>query len=189
MKFRLFGHPTSVLTTALSCAVCLVSAAEAQQAPSSPAAGASGSDVLQEVIVTATKRSESLQQIPLSITAVTGEALEEKNAFNFEDYARGIPNVSFTDNGVGRERVAIRGVDSKTGTTTVGYYFDETPIPDSSSVSAEKVAFDPDLVDVNRIEVLRGPQGTVFGSGSMGGTIRVIPNAPNVSAYEFSVKD
>jgi outer membrane receptor protein involved in Fe transport len=156
----------------------------AQPAPSA----ATTAEALQEIVVTATKRAESIQEIPLSVTAVTGEMLENKSAFNFDDYARGIANLSFTDNGVGRERVAIRGVDSKTGTSTVGYYFDETPIPDSSSVSAEKVAFDPDLVDINRVEILRGPQGTVFGSGSMGGTIRLIPNEPNPSRQEFSIK-
>jgi outer membrane receptor protein involved in Fe transport len=143
---------------------------------------------LEEIIVTATKRQESIQQIPISVTAITEKMLEDKSALNFTDYARGVPNLSFIDVGVGRERVAIRGVDSKTGTTTVGYYFDETPIPDSSSVSAVKVAFDPELIDVNRVEVLRGPQGTVFGSGSMGGTIRVIPNAPDVKQSGFSVK-
>jgi outer membrane receptor protein involved in Fe transport len=157
-------------------------------AQTAPSAGAASADVLQEIIVTATKRAESIQEIPLSITAVTGEMLENRSAFNFDDYARGIANLSFTDNGVGRERIAIRGVDSKTGTSTVGYYYDETPIPDSSSVSAEKVSFDPDLVDINRVEILRGPQGTVFGSGSMGGTIRLIPNEPNPTRQEFNLK-
>jgi iron complex outermembrane receptor protein len=171
---------------AVVCSV-LFNPAVAQDA--SRAAHAADSESLQEIIVTATKRQESVQQIPLSVTAITGQMLEEKSAQNFSDYARGVPNLSFIDVGDGRERIAIRGIDSKTGTTTVGYYFDETPIPDSSSVSAVKVAFDPDLIDVNRVEVLRGPQGTVFGSGSMGGTIRVIPNGPDVSQFDYSVKD
>ncbi len=135
---------------------------------------------LEEVVVTATKRSESLQRVPLSVTAMTSAALEQKSAENFADYARSVPSLSFIDLGAGRQRVAIRGIDSKTGSTVVGYYLDETPIPDSSSASAEKVAFDPSLIDVDRVEVLRGPQGTVYGAGSMGGTIRVIPKAPNV---------
>lgn len=141
-------------------------------------------DELEEVVVTATKRSESLQRVPLSITAVTSAALEQKSAENFADYARSVPALSFIDLGAGRQRVAIRGIDSKTGSTVVGYYLDETPIPDSSSASAEKVAFDPSLIDVDRVEVLRGPQGTVYGAGSMGGTIRVIPKAPNPSAQQ-----
>ena len=146
-------------------------------------------DSLQEVLVTATKRKESLQRIPISVTAISGQELEDRNAVNFDDYARAIPDLSFTDLGDGRERIAIRGVDSKVGQAVVGYYFGETPIPDSSSVSAEKVAFDPEIVDINRVEVLRGPQGTVFGSGSMGGTIRLIPNEPDSTKDELSVRN
>ena len=144
---------------------------------------------LQEVLVTATKRKESLQKIPISVTVIGGQALEDRNAVNFDDYARSVPDLSFTDLGDGRERIAIRGVDSKIGQAVVGYYFGETPIPDSSSVSAEKVAFDPEIVDINHIEVLRGPQGTVFGSGSMGGTIRIIPNEPDSTKDELSLKN
>jgi iron complex outermembrane recepter protein len=140
-------------------------------------------------LVTATKREESLQKIPISVTAISGQDLQDRNAVNFDDYARTVPGLSFTDLGGGRERIAIRGVDSKIGQAVVGYYFGETPIPDSSSVSAEKVAFDPEIVDINRVEVLRGPQGTVFGSGSMGGTIRVIPNEPDATKRELLIKN
>jgi iron complex outermembrane recepter protein len=152
-------------------------------------ASSSESESLQEVLVTATKRKESLQRIPISVTALAGQDLEDRNAVNFDDYARTVPDLSFTDLGDGRERIAIRGVDSKIGQAVVGYYFGETPIPDSSSVSAEKVAFDPEIVDINRVEVLRGPQGTVFGSGSMGGTIRIIPNGPDSTKDELSLKN
>jgi iron complex outermembrane recepter protein len=146
-------------------------------------------DSVQEILVTATKREEPLQRIPMSVTSIGGQALEDRNAVNFDDYARGIADLSFTDLGDGRERIAIRGVDSKIGQAVVGYYFGETPIPDSSSVSAEKVAFDPEIVDINRVEVLRGPQGTVFGSGSMGGTIRIIPNEPDSTKDELSIRN
>jgi iron complex outermembrane receptor protein len=152
--------------------------------------GPDPTDVLQEIIVTATKRSESIQEIPISITALTGATLEAEGALNFDEYARSVPGLSFTDTGVGRERIAIRGIDATVGSTVVGYYLDETPIPDASgqTLSAENVAFDPELVDINRVEVLRGPQGTVFGAGSMGGTIRIIPNAPNPKSFESSAK-
>jgi iron complex outermembrane receptor protein len=109
-----------------------------------------GVDSLQEILVTATKREESLQRIPISVTAIAGQDLEDRNAVNFDDYARTVPDLSFTDLGNGRERIAIRGVDSKIGQAVVGYYFGETPIPDSSSVSAEKVAFDPEIVEALR---------------------------------------
>jgi iron complex outermembrane receptor protein len=158
---------------------------------STPQYGASLPDMgsLEEILVTATKREQSLQRIPISVTAISGQELEDRNAVNFDDYARGVPDLSFTDLGDGRERISIRGVDSKIGQAVVGYYFGETPIPDSSSVSAAKVAFDPAIVDINRVEVLRGPQGTVFGSGSMGGTIRIIPNEPESTKEELSIKD
>ena len=153
--------------------------------------GASVADMgsLDEIVVTSRKREESVQKIPISVTAISGQDLEGRNALHFDDYARAIPDLSFTDLGDGRERIAIRGVDSKIGQAVVGYYYGETPIPDSSSVSAEKVAFDPEIVDINRVEVLRGPQGTVFGAGSMGGTIRIIPNTPDSTQDELSIKD
>jgi iron complex outermembrane recepter protein len=165
-------------------------AANPSQGSAAPhAASLLDTDSLEEILVTATKRKESLQKIPISVTALSGQDLQDRNAVNFDDYARTIPGVSFTDLGDGRERIAIRGVDSKIGQAVVGYYFGETPIPDSSSVSAEKVAFDPEIVDINRVEVLRGPQGTVFGSGSMGGTIRVIPNEPDLTKDELSIRN
>jgi iron complex outermembrane recepter protein len=160
-----------------------------QSLATSPAASLPDVNSVQEVLVTATKRKESLQRIPISVTAIGGKDLEDRNAVNFDDYARTVPDLSFTDLGNGRERIAIRGVDSKIGQAVVGYYFGETPIPDSSSVSAEKVAFDPEIVDINHVEVLRGPQGTIFGSGSMGGTIRIIPNEPDSAKEELSLKN
>jgi iron complex outermembrane receptor protein len=152
--------------------------------------GRDTTDTLKEIVVTATKRSESVQEIPISITALTGDLLDAKGALNFDDYARSVPGLSFTDTGVGRERIAIRGVDATVGSTVVGYYLDETPIPDASgqTLSAENVAFDPELIDIDRVEVLRGPQGTLFGAGSMGGTIRIIPKAPNPERIEISAK-
>jgi outer membrane receptor protein involved in Fe transport len=186
----------AVTAEALLCYMALYESANAQGAANSSqgtvaahAASLLDTDSLEEILVTATKRKESLQKIPISVTAISGRDLQDRNVVNFDDYARSVPGVSFTDLGDGRERIAIRGVDSKIGQSVVGYYFGETPIPDSSSVSAEKVAFDPEIVDINRVEVLRGPQGTVFGSGSMGGTIRVIPNEPDSTKEELSIKN
>jgi iron complex outermembrane recepter protein len=186
----------AVTAAGLLCYMALHESANAQGA-ANPSRGSAApraaslldTDSLEEILVTATKRKESLQKIPISVTAISGQDLQDRNAVNFDDYARTVPGVSFTDLGDGRERIAIRGVDSKIGQAVVGYYFGETPIPDSSSVSAEKVAFDPEIVDINRVEVLRGPQGTVFGSGSMGGTIRVIPNEPDSTKDELSIKN
>src|SRR5271154_3948355 len=196
---RRYMHPrrmATVTATGLLSCMALQQLADAEQAANTSQAstaptGASLPDIdsLEEILVTATKREESLQKIPISVTSISGRHLEDRNAVNFDDYARGVPDLSFTDLGDGRERIAIRGVDSKIGQAVVGYYFGETPIPDSSSVSATKVAFDPEIVDINRVEVLRGPQGTVFGSGSMGGTIRIIPNEPDLTKEELSIRN
>jgi iron complex outermembrane recepter protein len=187
----------TVTAAALLCYIALYQSADSQQAanPSQsstvPPHGAPipDRDSLAEILVTARKREESLQSIPISVTAISGQSLEDRNALNFDDYARSVADLSFTDLGDGRERIAIRGVDSKIGQAVVGYYFGETPIPDSSSLSAQKVAFDPEIIDIQRVEVLRGPQGTVFGSGSMGGTIRIIPNEPDSTTDELSIRD
>jgi outer membrane receptor protein involved in Fe transport len=193
---RALLKPSAVVVAGLFLNMALNQAANAQRAINPLqdsimpyASSLPDTDSLQEVLVTATKREESLQKIPISVTAILGRDLEDRNAINFDDYARAVPGLSFTDLGDGRERISIRGVDSKIGQAVVGYYFGETPIPDSSSVSAAKVAFDPEIVDINRVEVLRGPQGTVFGSGSMGGTIRIIPNEPDSTKDEWSIKD
>jgi iron complex outermembrane recepter protein len=187
----------TVTAAALLCYIALYQSADSQQAanPSESStapphgAPAPNIDSLAEILVTARKREESLQSIPISVTAISGQSLEERNALNFDDYARTVADLSFTDLGDGRERIAIRGVDAKIGQAVVGYYFGETPIPDSSSLSAQKVAFDPEIVDIQRVEVLRGPQGTVFGSGSMGGTIRIIPNEPDSTKDELTIRD
>ncbi|QIB64600.1 TonB-dependent receptor [Kineobactrum salinum] len=156
-------------------------------------AGAS-SFMIEEVVVTATRREEKLTDVPLSIQALGGDALERQGAVNFADYARGIAGVAFVDNGPGRSQIFMRGVstgvDVDTGKeSTVGVYIDEVPVSEGSS--------QPDLrlYDIDRVEVLRGPQGTVYGSGSLGGTVRVLTKKPvlgelsgNVSAQASTTR-
>jgi iron complex outermembrane recepter protein len=143
----------------------------AQQVSSEPQPNPSGLD---EVVVTATRRSESLQSVPLSITAVTAADLQATAATTFFDYASGIPNVAFgfSDTGgnagfANSRQVTIRGI---AGTGTTGFYIDDTPVPAS---------IDPKVVDVSQIEVLRGPQGTLYGALSMGGTVRMLTEQPD----------
>jgi outer membrane receptor protein involved in Fe transport len=130
--------------------------------------GADSSGGLEEVLVTATKREESVQSVPMSITAITAVQLEQAHVQDFEDIARMVPNLSYAAAGsqTGR-RYALRGIY---GDNTVGFYLDDLPIPAN---------LDPRVVDLDRIEVLRGPQGTLFGARSMGGTIRMITNVPD----------
>jgi len=131
-----------------------------------------------EIVVTATRRAESAQSVPMSITAVSSEALENKAATNFFDYGSSIPNLSFGNTGLGASvsrSIAIRGISDA---NTTGFYIDETPVTES---------LDPRIVDVERIEVLRGPQGTLYGARSMGGTVRLITTQPDTEEFSGRV--
>jgi outer membrane receptor protein involved in Fe transport len=143
------------------------------------------SSQLAEIIVTAEKRSERLQDVPASVSALSGQTLQAMGAESFTDYARSIPGLTFSDSGGGRQTPAIRGINPSVGAGTVSFYIDETPIPGTQG-TGEMV--EPALIDIDRIEVLRGPQGTLYGSSSIGGTIKLVPNAPNLSKFEGSVK-
>lgn len=123
-----------------------------------------------EIIVTATKRAESIQDVGLSISAISGVDLQERGAVDFEDYAISIPNLAFgaTDDGVLANRtISIRGIE---GLNTTGFYIDDIPLDESIS---------PLVLDVERVEVLRGPQGTLYGARGLGGTVRVITKKPD----------
>ena len=135
-------------------------------------------DQIPEVVVTAQKRSESLQNVPVSITTFGSEQLQERAVGSFIDYAASVPNLGFGSSGDGAANsrtISIRGVS---GDNTTGFYLDETPLPDS---------LDPRIVDIDHIEVLRGPQGTLYGARSMGGTVRLLTNQPDPSGFSASV--
>lgn len=148
--------------------------------------GASTS-ALEEVIVTASKRGDQLiQDIPITVQAIGGERLKEIGALDFNDYYRQIPSLSVNDQGPGHKNYIIRGISSQ-GAGTVGLYFDETIVTGEFLSSEGGRAADIRLFDMNRIEVLKGPQGTTFGSSSLSGTIRWIPNQPNLSEFGAEV--
>jgi iron complex outermembrane receptor protein len=133
---------------------------------------------LEEIIVTAQKRAESVQDVPLSMTTIGSVALEQNAIRSFFDYGTKVPNLAFamTGDGVGTARtISIRGIS---GDNTTGFYIDETPLPDS---------IDPRILDIDHIEVLRGPQGTLYGARSMGGTVRVITQTPDLSNFHATV--
>jgi outer membrane receptor protein involved in Fe transport len=161
-------------------------------APGAPAqqAAVAGepSGTLQDIIVTAEKRSESLQKVPLSIVAYTSESLAELGVQDFNTLAARIPGVTLNSAGPGRSSYSIRGVASVGGNApTTGVYVDETPILPSGGDGAT-ASIDPDLYDLARVEVLRGPQGTLYGASSMGGTVRFITNQPSLTKTEGAVK-
>jgi iron complex outermembrane receptor protein len=133
---------------------------------------------LEEVIVTAQKRSESEQTVPMSITTFSAANLQQKAITEFFDYATKVPNLAFapTGDGVGTARtISIRGIS---GDNVTGFYIDDVPLPDS---------LDPRVLDIDHIEVLRGPQGTLYGARSMGGTVRLITQVPDLSHFSATV--
>jgi iron complex outermembrane receptor protein len=160
-------------------------AAMAQTAASETAAAEPG---LEEVIVTATRRQERLQDVPISVTAFSQEKLDAQGLRDIDDLTRLSPGVTFQRNGMGsaanyndeNSDINIRGIDSTAGTSTTGIYIDDTPIQ-SRHISFGAVNAFPALFDLDRVEVLRGPQGTLFGAGSEGGTVRFITPEPGLT--------
>ena len=137
------------------------------------------------IIVTATKRASTLQDVPFSINAQTADDIRRTGASTIEDVARNVAGLTIQNLGPGQSQVAIRGVSSgqivrdQPGVKEqVGVYLDE------SVISLSLFTPDLDLFDLNRVETLRGPQGTLFGAGSVGGTVRYITNAPNTKEFE-----
>jgi len=146
---------------------------------------ATGATSLQEIVVTAEKRDSTVQATPISITAVTGDDLVSKGITNVEDLAAAVPGVSMRTAGPGQTEFEMRGLTSAGGSAaTVGFYIDETPLSASAVALNGRTVIDPELFDLNHVEVLRGPQGTLYGSGSMGGTIKLVTNQPKLGVFE-----
>ena len=153
------------------------------------AASESG-DQLSEVIVTATKRESTVQETSASITAVSGEDIADRGLVDFNSLAQSIPGIAMRTSGPGQTEFEMRGLNSAGGNTSmVGFYLDETPLSSPAAAQLGKEEIDPALYDLNRVEVLRGPQGTLYGSSSMGGTVKVVPNAPQLGAFSASGED
>ncbi|HEY0938547.1 MAG TPA: TonB-dependent receptor [Steroidobacter sp.] len=133
---------------------------------------------IEEIVVTATRRELKLQDVPMSIMALGEAQLKDIGADGFADYVNLVPGLSFSQRGPGESRIIIRGVASNTGVSTVGLYMDELPVQDQGRNPEGR------LFDIERIEVLRGPQGTLYGEGAMGGAIRIITNKANPSQFE-----
>lgn len=134
---------------------------------------------VEEVIVTALKRATNLQDTPIAISAVTSETIANSGVQSIADLNATVPGLTFVNSGPSFSRVVIRGINAA-GEPTVGVYYDETPVTGSIGAGNNAGGSTPELrlFDVDRIEVLRGPQGTLYGSGSMGGTLRTIYKKP-----------
>jgi outer membrane receptor protein involved in Fe transport len=136
-----------------------------------------------EIIVTATRRAEPLSKVPESVSVATAETMQEEGVKSFADLARFTPGVDFTPDS---NAVSIRGIKSNAGSATTGIYIDDTPIQLRALGFNANSAL-PAVYDLDRVEVLRGPQGTLFGAGSEGGTVRYITPEPSLIEYSGSV--
>jgi iron complex outermembrane recepter protein len=137
---------------------------------------------LEEVVITAEKRASTVQKTPVSITAITGKDLQALGLATAQSVVQAVPDIAVASAGPGQAKYEIRGLSSDGGeAATVGFYLDEIPITPPATATTGKSAIDPDLYDLGRVEVLRGPQGTLYGSSSMGGTVKLVTNAPDFS--------
>jgi outer membrane receptor protein involved in Fe transport len=154
----------------------------AQQASTPPSSG------IETVVVTAQRRTEDVQKVSLAVTVLNGAALTDSGVKKFQDFALLAPSVSFYSFGATQDKVVIRGVSSGTAfesqSATTGFYIDEIPVSSSYTSGGSDMA----LFDLDHVEVLRGPQGTLYGAGSEGGAIRVITKQPDFSGFSADVE-
>lgn len=137
---------------------------------------------IEEILVTAQKRSEKLSRVPISITALGKAQMDKQGVRDVKDIARLVPGLQLqTTDERGDTNISIRGISSDTGAETTGVYIDETPVQARQEIVASNPY--PKVFDLDRVEVLRGPQGTLFGAGSEGGTVRFITPAPSLTTY------
>lgn len=170
---------------ALLSGVALSSVAWAQEAQSSAVDPQAGAIAEGEIVVTALRREQRLQDVPAALSVLSADDLKAKGVSDLRDYLTTVPGVNFGENNVGGVRVTIRGVSDGVGATDPlsGIYIDEAPVSESTAA-----ALDPDIYDIERVEVLKGPQGTLYGSGSMGGTVRLITRKPVLDRFEGVVE-
>jgi iron complex outermembrane receptor protein len=166
---------------ALGCCTALISTVWSQVAPPS--------EELQEIVVTAEKRESTVQKTPISITAISGTDLQAQGLSDMTSVAQQVPGVSFKTSGPGQTEFEMRGLTSTGGESpTVGFYLDDAVLTPAAMAQNGKTVIDPSLFDLNRVEVLRGPQGTLYGAGSMGGTIKLVTNQPDLKAFGANVE-
>ena len=180
-------------TRSIACRIASAALLATLVAGGLPLVQAAGPDVegiqqgpLQEITVTATRRDESLSRVPISVTAMTQETIDLRGIKDIADVARFTPGINVDTSGT--NNIAIRGIASSGGAGTTGIYLDDTPI------QIRALAFNPDdalpkSFDIDRVEVLRGPQGTLFGAGSEGGTVRYITTQPSLTKSSFYSRD
>jgi len=195
---RKLGRPSALQRLARgTCAIAILalceSTASAQTADTPARASTPTSPALSdEIIVTASKRSERLRDVPASITALSGSTLEHLGVTSFRDYASLVPGLSQRDSGApGLGTIIIRGLNtgSSQTTNTTAFYIDDTPFSASGYLSqGGYLTPEPELADIDHIEVLKGPQGTLYGASSLGGLVRVVTKKPDLENFSGSAR-
>jgi iron complex outermembrane receptor protein len=170
-------RPVRVTRRLVATALLAAGAVPAAMAQSATQPAEASGSTLQEIVITATRHSEVMSKVPESVTAISQETMDIKGIKDFTDVAKFTPGVTIDTNGT--NAISIRGISASGGSGTTGIYIDDTPI------QMRALGFNPDdalpkTFDLERVEVLRGPQGTLFGAGSEGGTVRYIMAQPNM---------
>lgn len=172
--------------------------AAAQEAPrrlaeagaAAVSASNAGAQQLAPIVITATKRRTLEQRTPISMSVVTGADVAARGITDFLTLAQSVPGLAMRNAGPGESEYEIRGLNSEGGNSSVvGFYLGDIPLSSPTFSNFGAIEIDPDLYDLARVEVLRGPQGTLYGSSSMGGTVRLIPNSPELNTFAGSVEE
>jgi len=143
------------------------------------------SQTLENIVVTAQKRTEDIKDVPLSVSVVSGQDLTETHTADYEDLARSVPGISFSSQGgPGLDRIEMRGISSSAGSPTVSMYMNDVSITMPNLINTG--ASQPRFFDLDHVEVLRGPQGTLYGASSMGGSIKFVTHEPELDTYSGS---
>ena len=147
-------------------------------------AAAGNEPALEEVVVTATKRTERLQDVPIAVSAISAEDIQARGFTQFADYVNTIPGVFFQDGGPGNSIIHIRGASESGVGSTVATYFGDTLTSVFTNHGGQP---NVRLVDIERVEVLRGPQGTIYGANTLVGVLRIVPAAPDATQFDFDL--
>jgi outer membrane receptor protein involved in Fe transport len=180
---------TAPLFGAMAMAFVCANGASAQQSATGANTQAAA-DPIETIVVTASRRSESLQNVGGQVTALSGADLAQMHANSFADFANTVPGLSYASGGPTSNLIAIRGVT--TGSTqlgsAVGLYLDDVPLGASTQFGLGSEAFNINLFDLSRVEVLNGPQGTLYGANALGGTLKYVTAPPDPDAYDARVE-
>lgn len=188
-RFHYLAITASLVALQVSPGPAVAQTSVEQTSPQQPSVSQSTIGQLQEIVVTAEKRQSSVQATPLSLTAISGADLDALGMSSAQDIVRAVPGISVASAGPGQADYEIRGIAATGGDSpTVGFYLDDIAISPPTLEATGLVQIDPSLYDLARVEVLRGPQGTLYGAGAMGGAIKLITNQPNPDQFATSLR-